>query len=178
MRFFGLIVFICIAVPFAAAAHGGFEKRAGDTVVYVTQTPLSPFVGEEVRLNMVFQDANSLERWKNIPVQINLIDTYYGDETKDKVIAVTTTTTDINGSLNFSYTFTKENYFDVDLHFTNPKTGKTEETGFLIQPRSDHRPSWVKGVTYAIFAAASCFGLGIYFGRKKKRGKTETEALS
>jgi hypothetical protein len=34
--------------PFIAAAHGGFEKIVDDYVVFVSQNPLSPLVGEEV----------------------------------------------------------------------------------------------------------------------------------
>jgi hypothetical protein len=126
----------------ASLAHGGFEKRAGDTVVYVTQTPVSPLVGEPVTVNLVFQANDSLERWKNLDVHIKLVDTFYGDESKDKVIYQTVSKTDANGSLNFYHTFDKENYFDLDISFTNPKTGKPEETGFLIQPRNRPPASW------------------------------------
>jgi hypothetical protein len=97
----------------ASLAHGGFEKRAGDTVVYVTQTPVSPLVGEPVTVNLVFQANDSLERWKNLDVHIKLVDTFYGDESKDKVIYQTVSKTDANGSLNFYHTFDKENYFEL-----------------------------------------------------------------
>lgn len=158
-------------MPGLVNAHGGFEKRAGDTVVYVTQSPISPYVGEKVAINMVFQQYNSLDRWKNLDVQIKLIDTYYGDESKDKVMFATTETTDVNGSLNFSYTFPKENYFDVDISFTNPQTGKKEETGFLIQPRNSTDP---RPLTYLSYSATSLIVgaiLGAMVMRYKKRTK-------
>ncbi len=155
-------------IPTTTAAHGGFEKRAGDTVVYITQSPISPYVGEKVTINMVFQQYNSLDRWKNLDVQLKLIDTYYGDESRDRVVFTTTETTDVNGSLNFSYTFPKENYFDVDLSFTNPQTGKKEETGFLIQPRNK---SPVPSRTYLLWISPALVG-GIIIGmlaRTRKR---------
>lgn len=164
-------VLAILCTPSLANAHGGFEKRAGDTVVYITQSPISPYAGEQVNINMVFQQYNSLERWKSLDVQIKLIDTYYGDESKDKVIFTTTQATDVNGSLNFSYTFTKENYFDVDLSFTNPKTGKREETGFLIQPRNSIKPrtlNYVSYITISLFVGAA---LGATVMHRKKRMK-------
>lgn len=155
-------------IPTTAAAHGGFEKRAGDTVVYITQSPISPYIGEKVTINMVFQQYNSLDRWKNLDVQLKLIDTYYGDESKDRVVFTTTETTDVNGSLNFSYTFPKENYFDVDLSFTNPQTGKKEETGFLVQPRNKIPVGFKTYALWAIPAVASGVVIGFLLKRKRK----------
>lgn len=171
---FAALIMLCI--PSLSNAHGGFEKRAGDTVVYITQSPISPYVGEEVHMNMVFQQYNSLDRWKNLDVQIKLIDSYYGDESKDKVILTTSEATDVNGSLNFSYTFPKENYFDVDVSFTNPQTGKREETGFLIQPRTSTATSrW----TYALcIAIPLCGGVAVAaLWARRKKGRRESAIL-
>lgn len=160
-----------VFIPTIATAHGGFEKRAGDTVVYVTQSPISPYVGEQVTINMVFQQYNSLDRWKNLDVQIKLIDTYYGDESKDKVIFATAQTTDVNGSLNFSYAFPKENYFDVDLSFKNPITGKQEETGFLIQPRNENAPRpWIP-LIFSIVSLVVGGAIGTLWTQRKRRVK-------
>lgn len=163
--------------PLTAFAHGGFEKRAGDTVVYVTQTPISPFVGEKVTINMVFQKYDTFDRWKNTDIHIKLIDTFYGDETKDKTIYTRTETTDVNGSVNFSYTFEKENYFDLDISFINPQTGKVEETGFLIQPR--RRSVWaLSSQAQQISLLTLALGVAVGILLIWRRGKnTETRTL-
>ncbi len=123
-------------------AHGGFEKRAGNVIVYVKQTPISPLVGEKVKLSLSFRDegipetgnlsAQNLVDW---PILLSVVDTFSGDESKDKIIYQKEYKTDANGALSFEYTFSKENYFDIDLDFKDSK-GSNLETGFLIQPRT------------------------------------------
>ena len=138
-----VILFIC-AIFFSfttiAFAHGGFEKRSGDIAVYILQTPISPLVGEKVEIYFTLKDdsikSNDLSD-KNLvdfPVILSVIDTYYGDATKDKIILKKQMRTDANGSFAFEYTFNKENYFDIDLDFVDKK-GEKREVGFLIQPR-------------------------------------------
>lgn len=128
------IAIAAVGMPLAAIAHGGVEKTTGKTSVYITQSPISPLVGETVKFTFVLkQGVNTPLR--NLPVTLTLIDTFYGDESKDKVILTEQKITDANGAFNFTYTFPKENYFDIDLQFTDPETGEKENTGFLIQPR-------------------------------------------
>lgn len=129
-----IIIFFALLLP-QASAHGGFQKQAGNTTVYITQTPVSPLVGEQVHLTFVLKQGLN-EPLRQLPVTINVIDTFYGDESKDQVMHTEQKQTDFNGAFSFSYTFTKENYFDIDLAFTDPATGREEETGFLIQPRT------------------------------------------
>src|SRR5437016_2673281 len=138
MRRIGLILTVLIiALPMVALAHGGFEKSAGNLTFFMIQNPVSPLVGEQVNINVVVaQKADALKRLVNTPVHLRLIDTYYGDESKDKVILTRDVTTDANGSFDFSYTFPKENYFDVELTVTDLISGEEDTTGFLIQPRA------------------------------------------
>lgn len=122
--------------PLLLYAHGGVEKTAGGVVIVLKQDPISPLVGEKVKMNFVFIDKdNRLERYPHFPVTLSLIDTYYGDESKDVEILRRTLKTDINGSLDFEYTFKRENYFDINFTFKDPTTKNLEETGFLIQAR-------------------------------------------
>ncbi len=131
------IVLVCagfFAGPLSALAHGGVEKIAGDTIIFLNQTPLSPLIGEQVHLPFVFTHSKTDAPLANLPVRITVTDTFLGDESKDKIVYNTQATTDVNGVLDFSYTFSRENYFDIDLHFTDAD-GTQQETGFLLQAR-------------------------------------------
>ncbi len=118
-----------------ALAHGGVSKNIGHAVVYLNQEPLSPLVGERVKFSFALQDTKGAAL-VNLPVQLTLTDTYYGDESKDKVILTQPVISDVNGDFEFAYTFTKQNYFDLDLDFADPITKATLNTGFLVQPRT------------------------------------------
>lgn len=142
-----VITLVAIFLPKVVFAHGGFEKRAGSVVVYVKQQPLSPLVGEKVQLWLSFRDEGDtlaknlndqdLVKW---PVQLSVIDTFYGDESKDTILYQKDFITDPNGGFSFEYTFTKENYFDIDLRLKDKK-GMSQQTGFLIFPRDPAHPS-------------------------------------
>lgn len=132
-----LIALILISIPIISSAHGGVEKSSGNVTVFLSQSPSSPLVGEKVKMTFVFANkSNVLERIKNLDVEINLLDTFFNDATKDKTIFTEHNTTDANGAIEFEYTFNKENYFDVDLKFRDPTTNNMEELGFLIQVRT------------------------------------------
>ncbi len=135
------IILAMMTAPMISSAHGGVEKSAGDITVHINQTPLSPLVGEEVRINFVLEDSDGI-KLRNSPVKLTLIDTFFDDATQDQVILTQTKTTDNNGSFDFTHTFDKENYFDLDLAFTDPTTREELNTGLLIQPRT--RPSLTK----------------------------------
>jgi len=125
-----------------AFAHEGFEKRVGNILIDINQTPVSPLVGETVDIYVVFKDESkkidksiSDKNLTNWPVDISVIDTYYGDETKDKVIYKKGFKTDLNGGIDFTYTFNKANYFDIEFALKDSK-GNLQKTGFLIQTRN------------------------------------------
>jgi len=142
IRFLFILPILLLLIPKQqASAHAGFEKRVGDTVIYIKHSPISPFVGEKVTFYLSFRDdsikTNSLndQDLKNFPVLLSVIDTYYGDESKDEVIYKKQMVTDANGGFEFEYTFDKENYFDIELEFLDRNKNK-QSVGFLIQPRS------------------------------------------
>ena len=138
--FIALLCAGMFAGPISAFAHGGVEKVVGDTIVFLNQTPLSPFVGEQVHLPFVFTNDKTDAPLSNLPVEVTVTDTFLGDESKDKIIYSSQGKTDVNGVLDFSYTFSRENYFDIDLHFADA-SGMQQETGFLVQARerADHQ---------------------------------------
>jgi len=149
--------------PFTALAHGGVSKNLGNTVVYLNQSPVSPLVGENVDMNFIIRDLNN-QSLANLPVSIRMVDTFYGDASKDKEILTQQLTTDPNGSLDFNYTFKKENYFDVELTYQDPVTHAPESTGFLVQPRAAVSYYWLAIAALAGIAA----GLLIAKLRKKQ----------
>lgn len=116
-------------------AHGGVEKSVGDVTVYLTQSPVAPLVGEPVTMTFVLKNSTSLRVLPFFTGTIKLIDTHSGDPTKDKIVLEKPFQTDVNGAWTFSYTFDKENYFDVELFFPDSR-GKSVSTGFLVQPRT------------------------------------------
>lgn len=169
-----LAIFIFTTLlPSIAIAHGGVQKSAGNVTIYITQSPISPFVGEQVQFTFVLGKIDSLDRLRQWPVTLTLIDTFYGDESKDKVILTEQKATDANGAFQFTYTFPKENYFDVDLKFKDPITGKEENTGFLVQPRlaTNTHTDYYKLAGIAIVSAI--VGAGIYAPINKKKGRHE-----
>lgn len=151
-----------LLLPMLVVAHGGVEKTSGKTSVYITQSPISPLVDEEVHFTFVLkQGVNAPLR--NLPVKLTLIDTYYGDESKDTVILTETKQTDANGAFQYSYTFNKENYFDIDLSFIDPTDNTEQEVGFLVQPRM---PSSIKNTNInTIIAGTVGLVLGMFLQR-------------
>lgn len=132
---FALSVVGMFLFPSITFAHGGMDKEVGEYVIHFSQDPMSPLVGEVVKINFVFLIKNSNVRIGNLPVSVSIIETYHGDESKDQKILEKEFKTDTNGSLDFVYTFNKENYFDIELSFKDP-SGRNLETGFLVQSRS------------------------------------------
>lgn len=174
--FFPLLCMGVLVAPIGAFAHGGVEKIVGDTMVFLNQTPLAPFVGEQVHLPFVLTNNKNNTPLNNIPVEVTVTDTYLGDESKDKLLYTTTMSTDVNGVLDFSYTFPRENYFDIDLHFTD-STGSPQETGFLVQAR-DKVPSAVPLKREALFFVlgmiVGSLGIFLYEARKASFSKVST----
>ena len=144
-------------MPLQSEAHGGVQKSTGNIVVYISQSPISPLVGEKVKFTFVIKRKDELQGLQNFRVNLTMIDTFYGDETKDKIILSTEKKTDANGAFQFDYVFNKENYFDIDLAFKDPITGEQENTGFLIQPRN------IPGYPPEKFAFTELFA-GIFLG--------------
>jgi len=143
-------------------AHGGFQKNIGKTQVFINLSPISPLVGENVKMTFQFLDLD----YKSLPgldVTLTLVDTFYGDESKDKTILTKNFKTDINGAFDFDYTFTKENYFDINFTFKEPSTGKEQETGFLIQARNPQKNKVLQeiGLVLTGLVLGFCLSMGV-----------------
>ena len=80
---FTFVLLVLISMPFIVFAHGGVEKSSGNVTVFLSQSPSSPLVGEKVKMTFVFANkSNVLVRISNLEVEVNLIDTFFGDATK------------------------------------------------------------------------------------------------
>src|SRR3989344_5102095 len=100
---FLLLLFLFISFLFLdkeAFAHGGVEKSSGPVTVDIFQDPLSPLVDEKVKFSFIFNDTELKKRIPNLPVKLKVINTFEGDESKDKVILETSKKTDKNGAFN------------------------------------------------------------------------------
>src|SRR5258708_6640673 len=127
---------LLFSLPSITYAHGGVEKQAGNILVTLFQTPLSPFVGEKVNFAFILTDPTKTKMSKNKQARIVVTQTTVGDATKDTIVFTKIVKSDTNGVINFSYSFPKTNYYDIDLEF-----GKSQDeanaTGFLVQPREN-----------------------------------------
>ncbi len=142
---------LLLLVPASIYAHGGAAQIAGNTVVSIKQNPLSPLIGEEVSVSFVLRDRQDVSKpLPGIPVRIRLIDTFYGDESKDQIILTKNIKTDVNGAFDFSYTFNKQNYFDIDLTYDDPETGEELETGYLVYPRDPREAADYKALPVSV----------------------------
>jgi hypothetical protein len=153
-----LLASALLLLPSLADAHAGVMKTAGDIDVIYKQTPLSPFVGETVQMNFVLTKHDLNDQVRNHPVLLQVMDTYYGDETKDTLLKEEQLVTDVNGSINFEYAFAKENYFDIELSFTD-LSGQEQETGFLIQTRKELSHQILAAMGVGMLLAIACFTL-------------------
>lgn len=153
-RRFGLVI-AALVVPVSVFAHAGVMKTSGGTDVVLYQTPISPFVGENVRLTFILTKHDSNDQRRDFPVTFRLIDTYPGDESKDKVILEKQLRTDVNGSFQYAYAFPRENYFDVELDYAGDD-GSPQTVGFLIQARTPNGPP----VAQPWLEFVGCFLLG------------------
>lgn len=137
------IIFILLTLfliaPFQQiSAHAGVLKKSGDIFVTFYQSPLSPLVGEEVKITFVVTDTE-YKPHENLHGTLKLIDTFYGDESKDKIILTKPFITDANGASELVYTFTKQNFFSLELQFAGYEE-KWQHIDYLIQPRQAGLP--------------------------------------
>ena len=132
-----LFLFLLIfCFPLIVSAHGGVEKRAGNILVTLFQTPLSPLVGEQVNFAFILTDPTASKRFTGEFARLVVTQTTTGNPSMDKIVFTKQMKSDSNGIISFSYMFPKTNYYDIDLEFGKPGD-KANTTGFLIQPRKN-----------------------------------------
>jgi hypothetical protein len=137
-----LVPFVILLLsPLAAAAHGSVEHVAGNTIVSLSQHPLSPLVDEEITMTFILSHKDAHSRLVDTDVTLNVIRTTEGDAEKDAVIRTETLRTDVNGTFKAQVgPFDEERYYDVELTFKDPVTQEVITTGFLIEPRALPQP--------------------------------------
>lgn len=136
-----ILFFTILLVPVVLSAHGGVSNQAGNVVIFLNQQPLSPLVNEEVRMTFSVKDKN-FAALAGVKVSLRLIETNT-DPALDQTILTETKAADVNGNFDFSYKFSKQGYYDVELTVTDPVTQEPAVIGFLIQPRQAELP-WAR----------------------------------
>jgi len=134
--FCAVFAILLFCLPSITYAHGGVEKQAGNILVTLFQTPLSPLVRENVNFAFILTDPTKTKMLKNKQARIVVTQTTVGDATKDTIVFTKIVKSDTNGVINFSYSFPKTNYYDIDLAFGKPQD-EANTTGFLVQPREN-----------------------------------------
>ncbi len=158
----GLLSVLMVLIAPTAFAHAGVMKTSGLTDIVLLQSPVSPLVGERVRMTFIFTEHDKNHQIRELPVVLRLIDTVYGNEAADMVILKKDMLTDVNGAVVFEYVFPKQNHFDVELSFDDAAGAQT--VGFLVQPRAF---SFVQKGT--LFASGMLGGLLIALALLKRR---------
>lgn len=134
------VFLVFLIFPLTIFAHGGVEKRAGDILVTLFQTPLSPLVGEKVDFAFILTDPTQTKHLVNKSARLVITKTAYNDPKDDKIVFTKNLTSDVNGTIDFSYAFPTTNYYDIDLQFGKPND-EANTTGFLVQPRQNNSDS-------------------------------------
>lgn len=147
-KYIFIVLVLAMAFPLHVSAHGGVEKTVANTKVTLFQTPLSPFVNEPVDFSFILSNAKTLQRIQNKQLRLEVIKTVTGHEDQDHVVLKKEVTSDVNGVINFSYTFPKTNYYDIELQF-GKEGDEASSTGFLVQPRS---PTQIPVLVYTVLA--------------------------
>jgi hypothetical protein len=163
LLFGGFIAVFILQFSGQSLAHGGVEHNTADGVVTLFQTPLSPVTREYTVASFIFADKTG-SRLTNMPVKLTVTDTYYGDESKDKVILTRELQTDANGLISFGFRYPKPDYYDLDLDFD--MNGKPQEAGFLIQVRNPYK-TWYS-LTY-LFVLRAGAGIGWFLHSRRSR---------
>ncbi|HSW97883.1 MAG TPA: hypothetical protein VLF89_08715 [Candidatus Saccharimonadales bacterium] len=118
------------------SAHGGVEKSAGNILVTLFQSPLSPLMGENVTFSFILTDPAKKHVLKSKKVHVVITKTFTGDASRDQVVFSKDVRSDVNGTITFTYSFPTTNYYDIDLAFGRPNDEEST-TGFLVQPRAN-----------------------------------------
>jgi len=169
-----LILLFVLISPIRVSAHGGVEKRAGNVLVTLFQTPLSPLVNEQVGFAYILTDLSESKRLVHKSARLVVTQTAYNDPSKDKIVYTKEVTSDVNGTINFSYTFPTTNYYDIDLQFGKPND-EVNTTGFLVQPRSLWNPlSQTLSVLLVISIIIIIVFISIVFIAKNKKQNSKS----
>lgn len=118
-------------------SHAALEQIIGNYHVSVDQTPLSPFVGEEVTVTFTVYDEtdNPVRDLKGtVIIKEEALKEFVGSdaEHETKQLHYLPITTDMNGVVSVDYTFKKEGTYDVEFQWGQEES---QSAGRLIQVR-------------------------------------------
>lgn len=134
-----LLLFLFFII-FTSSSYAHSEAGVvGKYIVSFTQEPLSPFVGEKVKVTLRVTDKND-QPVPNLKGQLlikQLEVTQYKEalaKQEYKILYQTQSQTETDGTTSIEYTFNKEAVYDVE--FVWGKDEENESTGLQLMPRT------------------------------------------
>lgn len=136
-----LLVAFTLLSPQQALSHSGIGQEVGKYHISFTQEPLSPLVGENVKVTIRVTDENDepVSNLKgNLIIKKTVIKQNVGKdaEQEQKEIYRKRETTDTDGNVGIAYTFNEQSLYDVE--FSWGQNEETESAGLELFPREPH----------------------------------------
>jgi hypothetical protein len=179
------IILLFILIIFSinhVSAHTELPQPIGEYKVNISQDPLSPFVGEEIKVIFTLEDKNGSQVKSlkgTVKINKHAVEKYTSGDSESEVheIYEQAIITDNNGKAVISYSFKEEGYYDVEFIWGKEES---ESVGRLIsvrEPTSYFLPSelinriWLfVGIAFAgciVGAMTTFFLLTLSFNRGK-----------
>ena len=133
-----------LSLPLPSFAHNENENSSDEHIVEVSQDPLSPLMGEKVRIEFIIKDKQGIPAANlggELTVKKRNNRKLVGNDTKQDVDIVyqRSDSTDRQGTIEISYLFKDEGIYDVE--FSWDKETKKDSVGKLIQVRRPYTQS-------------------------------------
>ncbi len=130
--------FIFMFFTYSSYAHSG-GGLIGDYVVSFTQEPLSPLVGDFVKVTITINDKNGqpvTDLKGKLLIKQLIVKQYVGKESDQDYNEIFSKQekTGLNGNIALEYKFQEEAVYDVEFHWGEDE--ETQSTGMQIQPRN------------------------------------------
>jgi len=129
---------LSLLVPQQVFSHSGTGQEIGKYHISFTQEPLSPFIGENVKVSLRVTDENDnpVSNLKgDIIIKQTVINKYVGKDAKQeqKERYKKRESTDTDGNVGFEYTFQEQGLYDIEFIWGQNK--ETESAGLELFPR-------------------------------------------
>jgi hypothetical protein len=138
---FSFLVAFTLLYPQQVLSHSGIGQEVGNYHISFTQEPLSPLIGENVKVTVRVTDENDkpVSNLKgNVIIKKTVIKRYVGKdaEQEQKEIYKKPGITDTDGSVGIAYTFNEQSLYDIEFIWGQHEA--TESAGLELFPRDPH----------------------------------------
>lgn len=140
------LLFLSLHAPFPAYAHSESQHSDKTYEVKTEQTPLSPFVGEEVTVTFTLTDKQGIPV-KALPGNLvikKITATQFTNKTSEQqedVIMTQPGKTDAEGNVSLTYTFSHEGLYDTEFIWgSDPEEDSAGKEVFAREPTSYFLP--------------------------------------